>query len=90
MKEYLRKYELIERLGVSKTTLSNWIYFFHEFIPQKKKGDIMLYGIESIKVLRRIKMLREELYSRPTIKKILVEENFIKFHDSEQDNKDTK
>ncbi|MDF2652363.1 MAG: hypothetical protein K0Q73_8168 [Paenibacillus sp.] len=66
---YLRKYELLDQLEISKSTLRHWINYFHEFIPETKQGDIWVYGPETIPVLRRIKSLRQQLYARSTIKK---------------------
>ncbi|WP_430694593.1 MerR family transcriptional regulator [Paenibacillus ottowii] len=71
-------------MGVSKTTISHWIKYFHEFIPKSKQGDIWVYGHETIKVLNRIKSLREELLSWSSIKKILIEEGY-RIHNDDHD-----
>lgn len=86
MSDYQRQYELINRLGISKTTLRHWLAYFSEFIPKKKQGDIIVYGPEAIQVLSRIKSLRQELYARPTIKTMLLEEGYHKFDDPAETN----
>ncbi|MBA2939764.1 MerR family transcriptional regulator [Paenibacillus sp. CGMCC 1.16610] len=79
MKSYLRKYELMAYLGVKKTTLSRWIEYYKEFIPSSLQGDVVCYGHEAKEVLIRIKMLREQLYSKPHIYEILLSEGYPRY-----------
>lgn len=79
MSHYLRKYEIMNQLNISKSTLRHWLDYFHEFIPQSKQGDITVYPPFTIQVLSRVKTLREELYSRSTILNMLAEEGYEKF-----------
>ncbi|OPH61216.1 hypothetical protein BC351_14830 [Paenibacillus ferrarius] len=81
MKSYLRKYELVAYLGVEKTTLSRWIKYYKEFIPSFRQGDVVCYGHEAKVVLKRVKTLREQLYSIPNIHEILLNEGYPKFGD---------
>lgn len=76
MSDYFRKHELCEQLKVDKSTLTNWIKYFHEYIPVMKQGDVMVYGHEALQVLGRIKELRNQLYSRQTIKRMLKDEGY--------------
>jgi hypothetical protein len=77
--QYLRKYELVALVHVNRTTLSHWIKEFSEFVPVHKQGDVECYGYEAIALLMRVKELREQLYYKSTIKKILTNERFPLF-----------
>ena len=76
MTDYLRKHELRDILKVNRTTLTNWIKHYCEFIPVLKQGDVMVYEQETLQVLGRIKELRDQLYSHQTIKKMLYDEGY--------------
>ncbi|NHN30348.1 MerR family transcriptional regulator [Paenibacillus agricola] len=76
MRPYLRNYELVVRLNIKRGTLTHWIKYFQEFLPIDKQGDVKCYGYEAINVLLRIKTLREQLYSKPSIREILINEGY--------------
>ena len=67
MKELLRKRELVEALGVPKSTVADWIIEFHMFIPTTKIRSVTYYGPEAITVLQEIRRMRDERYSKPQI-----------------------
>jgi len=67
MKELLRKRELVEALGVPKSTVADWIIEFHMFIPTTKIRSITYYKPEAIPVLQEIRRLRDQRYSKPEI-----------------------
>lgn len=71
MKELLRKRELVEAIGVPKSTVADWIIEFHMFIPTTKIRSITYYRPEAIQVLQEIRRLRDERYSKPEIMKEL-------------------
>lgn len=67
MKELLRKRELVEMIGVPKSTIADWIIEFHMFIPTTKIRSITYYRPEAIQVLQEIRRLRDQRYSKPEI-----------------------
>lgn len=67
MKELLRKRELVEAIGVPKSTVADWIIEFHMFIPTTKVRSVTYYRPEAIPVLQEIRRLRDERYSKPEI-----------------------
>jgi hypothetical protein len=84
VKPYLRKYELVAYLDMKKITLTRWIRYFKESIPIFRQGDVECYGHEAKAVLMRIKTLREQLYSLPHIREILMNEGYPKFENYKQ------
>jgi hypothetical protein len=86
MRPYLRKYELVDRLNIKRRTLTHWINDFREFVPIDKHGDVECYGHEAIGVFMRIKTLREQLYSKSSIRVILVKEGYPIYIPQNSDN----
>ncbi|MHA7749896.1 MerR family transcriptional regulator [Paenibacillus anseongensis] len=68
--------ELPELLEIPRTTIRNWLTIFHEFIPTVHQGKSVFYDQHAVSVLKRIRFLREHLYSHSTIKEILLEEGY--------------
>lgn len=63
----LRKKDLIDALGVAKSTLSDWIVEFQAFIPIVKEGAVVYYKPEAVDVLRVIQKMREQGRAKPDI-----------------------
>lgn len=76
MDKLLRKKELIEAVGMAKSTISDWIIEFHMYIPTVKQGAVTYYRPETIDVLNVIKELRQEGYAKPQILEILARRGF--------------
>lgn len=76
MEKLLRKKELIEAVGVAKSTISDWIIEFHMYIPTVKQGAVTYYRPETINVLNVIKELRQDGYAKPQILELLGRRGF--------------
>lgn len=71
--------EVIKALRVSPTTVKRWIQYFSEFIPTVRQGDAVMYEASTLKLLRRVRTLRNNRFSLKTILSLLEEEGFEKF-----------
>ncbi|MFM9332264.1 MerR family transcriptional regulator [Paenibacillus mesotrionivorans] len=71
--------EVIKALRVSPTTVKRWIHYFSEFIPTVRQGDAVMYESGALKLLRRVRTLRNNRYSLKTILSLLEQEGFEKF-----------
>lgn len=71
--------EVIKALRVSPTTVKRWIQYFSEFIPTVRQGDAVMYEAGALKLLRRVRTLRNNRYNLKTILSLLEEEGFEKF-----------
>ncbi len=71
--------EVIKALRVSPTTVKRWIHYFSEFIPTVRQGDAVMYEAGALKLLRRVRTLRNNRYSLKTILSLLEQEGFEKF-----------
>ena len=66
----LRKRDLVDTLGVAKSTVADWVTEFRVFIPTIKDGALTWYKPEALDVLNAIKVMREqnvpksEIYAR--------------------------
>jgi hypothetical protein len=58
-KDFLRKKDIIDGLGIPKSTVSDWINDFSVYIPKLKQGQITYYKPEAMEVLLTVKELRE-------------------------------
>jgi len=72
----LRKKDLVEILGLPKSTISDWLIEFHVYVPKVKQGAITFYKPEAVDVLKAIKELREQGYHKVQIFEILAERGF--------------
>ena len=71
-----RRRELMEALGVPKSTLADWLEEFKIFIPRQQDGFNTFYLEDAITVLRTIQELRTTGYGKADILRILHEKNF--------------
>ncbi len=71
--------EIIKALRVSPTTVKRWIQYFHDYIPTVRQGDMVMYESGTLKLLRRVRTLRNNRFSLKTILNLLEEEGFQKF-----------
>ena len=76
MKQLLRKKDIVDAVGVPKSTVSDWINDYPAFIPTVKDGASTYYKTESVEVLLYIKELRELNFSKPEIASKLAEKGF--------------
>ena len=76
MKELLRKRELIEAVGVPKSTIADWIIEFRVYIPTVQQGSVTYYRPAANPVLMAIKELREKQYAKPDIMRELMQRGF--------------
>ena len=72
----LRKKDLVEAVGVAKSTVADWITEFHVFIPTVKHGAVTYYRPEAVDVLNTIRELREQDYSKVQIMELLAKRGF--------------
>lgn len=64
---FLRKKDLVDALGVAKSTVADWVAEFQAFIPTVREGNTVYYKPEAIEVLQTIKTLREQGFSKSDI-----------------------
>lgn len=74
MKELLRKKDVVDAVGVAKSTISDWISEFHMYIPAVKQGTATYYKPITIEVLQTVKELRDKGISKPEIAEKLAEQ----------------
>jgi len=72
----LRKKDLVEAVGVAKSTIADWITEFHIFIPMVKHGAVTYYKPEALDVLKAIRELRELDQSKVQIMELLYKKGF--------------
>lgn len=72
--ELLRQKDLVSKVGVPKTTLSDWITEFSPFVPIVKQGRTRYYKGESVDVLMRVRELRSGGYDKSQISEKLAHE----------------
>ncbi|MBR8646365.1 MerR family transcriptional regulator [[Brevibacterium] frigoritolerans] len=65
--ELLRKKDIIDQVGVAKSTLSDWISEYSMYIPIVQQGNRTYYKPETIDVLTAVKELRERDFSKTQI-----------------------
>lgn len=65
--ELLRKKDVVEQVGVAKSTVSDWISEYHMYIPIVQQGNKTYYRTETLDVLRAIKDLRDRDVSKTQI-----------------------
>lgn len=70
----LRQKDLIEQVGVPKTTLHDWIRSFSAYVPIVMQGRTKYYNEGSVEVLARIRDLRTVGYDKPQISETLAYE----------------
>lgn len=76
MNGLLRKKDLVEAVGVAKSTIADWVTEFHVFIPTVKHGAVTYYKPEALDVLNAIRELRELDYSKVQIMELLTKKGF--------------
>ncbi|TDY38982.1 MerR-like DNA binding protein [Alicyclobacillus sacchari] len=82
----LRKKDLVEVLGVAKSTVADWISEFQVFIPIIKEGALTYYKPESVNVLQTIKTMREQNMPKSEIYAVLQQRGFpITISEAEED-----
>lgn len=62
-----RKKDLVDALGVAKSTVADWVAEFQAFIPTVHEGNTVYYKPEAIEVLQMIKDLREQGFTKSDI-----------------------
>lgn len=72
----LRKKDLVESVGVAKSTIADWVTEYHVFIPSLKHGAVTYYKPEALNVLNVIRELREQNYSKVQIMELLAKRGF--------------
>lgn len=72
----LRKKDLVEAVGVAKSTIADWVTEFHVFIPTVKHGAVTYYKPEALDVLNAIRELREQDQSKVQIMELLSKKGF--------------
>lgn len=83
--DLLRKKDIIDAVGLAKSTISDWIEEFRVYIPIEKHGNVIYYKPETIQVLQVVKKLRDQGYSKPEIMKLLAEYGFSITVDKEKE-----
>jgi DNA-binding transcriptional MerR regulator len=72
-KDLLRKKDVVELVGVAKSTVSDWMTEFHMYIATAKQGSTVYYKTEAVEVLQTIKEMRDRGISKPEIAEKLAE-----------------
>ncbi|WP_124118907.1 MerR family transcriptional regulator, partial [Paenibacillus xylanexedens] len=72
----LRKKDLVEAVGVAKSTIADWVTEFHVYIPTVKHGAVTYYKPEALDVLNAIRELRELDNSKVQIMELLAKKGF--------------
>ena len=72
----LRKKDLVEAVGVAKSTIVDWIVDFNVYIPVVKHGAVTSYRPETVDVLKTIRELREKDHSKVQIMELLAQKGF--------------
>ncbi|MEK4504349.1 MerR family transcriptional regulator [Bacillus sp. FSL R12-0069] len=75
-KNLLRKKDIIEKVGIAKSTVSDWIEDFKIYIPTVKRNTVTYYRPETLNVLLDIKKLRDQNYSKDQIHEILNDKGY--------------
>jgi DNA-binding transcriptional MerR regulator len=70
----LRKKDLVERSGIPKTTLTDWVEEFSPYVPIVRQGRTKYYTEKSLEVVERIRSLRAQEYDKVQIAEILAKE----------------
>lgn len=65
-KMFLRKKDLVDRIGMARGTISDWLNEYHMFMPTTRHGNITLYKPETINVLYAVKEIKESGYMYKT------------------------
>lgn len=76
METLLRKKDLVQGVGVAKSTIADWVTEFNVYIPKIKQGAVVYYRPETIDVLNAIKEMRERDYSKIQIMELLAKRGF--------------
>ncbi|MEH6943051.1 MerR family transcriptional regulator [Bacillus sp. JJ722] len=72
----LRKKDLVDKLGINRSTLTDWINEFNVYIPTTKHKNVTYYGPQTLQVLETIQYYREKGYAKPQIMAMLGEKGF--------------
>jgi hypothetical protein len=72
----LRKKDLIDGVGVAKSTIADWVTDFHVYIPTVKHGAVTYYKPEALDVLKAIREMRELDQSKVQIMELLAKRGF--------------
>lgn len=65
--ELLRKKDVVEQVGVAKSTVSDWIDDYKIYIPTVQQGNKTYYKPETVDVLLAVKELRDRDVSKTQI-----------------------
>lgn len=76
MNRLLRKKDLVQAVGVAKSTVADWITEFQIFVPTVKNGAVTYYRPEALEVLQAIREFRELDYSKVQIMELLAKKGF--------------
>ncbi|PFS66416.1 MerR family transcriptional regulator [Bacillus thuringiensis] len=74
--KFLRKKDVVERIGIAKSTVSDWIEDFKVYIPTVKRNNVIYYGPQTIKILLDVKELRDQNYSKDQIHELLKDKGY--------------
>jgi DNA-binding transcriptional MerR regulator len=72
----LRKKDLVDAVGVAKSTIADWVTEFAVYIPMVKHGAVTYYKPEALDVLNYIRELREQEQSKVQIMQLLAKKGF--------------
>ncbi|PGT71810.1 hypothetical protein COD86_21485 [Bacillus cereus] len=71
-----RKKDIIEKIGIAKSTVSDWIEDFKIYIPTVKRNNVIYYRPETLNILLDIKKLRDQNYSKDQIHDMLNDKGY--------------
>lgn len=74
--KYLRKRDVVEALGVPKSTVSDWMNEFSAYIPVVREGSVTFYRPETVDVLLAIQELRLKGHAKSEIVSLLADRKF--------------
>jgi len=67
MSELLRKKDVVDAVGVAKSTVSDWMTEFHMYIATTKQGSTTYYKPVTVEVLLAVKEMRDQGVPKPEI-----------------------
>lgn len=76
MEKLYRKKQVVEMVGAAKSTVSDWIDEFADFLEIVEEGRAKFYKPSAIEVLKVVKELREEDMPKAAIAQVLVRRGF--------------
>ncbi len=76
IEKLLRKKDVVEKVGLPKSTVSDWIEDFKIYIPTVKQNNVTYYRPEAVKLLLEVKEMRGQHYLKDQIHQIFQDKGY--------------